>query len=209
MGPPRLRIKMVSMGEAGCGKSALIKRFCEDRFTTKHVSTIGIDFGVKPLQLAGLDLRINIWDMAGAREWYLVRQEFYADAQGCLLVFDLSRRESFDKLNEWWQEAARHGADALEGVLVGTKVDKVAGGHAAVEPAEARRWAETRGLDYVEASSATGEGVKAALYTLFAKVLGELPGREAAAAVARTEAAAAGQPCRAGGGGSRGRRRAG
>ena len=58
------RLKVISLGEPGVGKSCLIKRFCEDKFVTKHVATIGIDFGVKPVMIDGESVRVNFWDLA-------------------------------------------------------------------------------------------------------------------------------------------------
>lgn len=69
------------MGERGCGKSCLIKRYCEDKFVSKYIGTIGVDYGVKPLSLGEFDVKVNLWDMAGAPEYLEVRNEFYKDAQ--------------------------------------------------------------------------------------------------------------------------------
>jgi DnaJ family protein C protein 27 len=77
------RLKIISLGETAVGKSCLIKRFCEDKFVSKHVATIGIDFGVKPVQLDGTGtVRINFFDLAGGPEYFEIRNEFYKDAQG-------------------------------------------------------------------------------------------------------------------------------
>jgi DnaJ family protein C protein 27 len=57
------RIKVISMGSGGCGKSCLIKRYCEDRFVSKYIATIGVDYGVKPVQIDGIDVRVNFWDL--------------------------------------------------------------------------------------------------------------------------------------------------
>jgi hypothetical protein len=76
------RVKIISMGDERVGKSCLIKRFCEEKFVDKYVPTIGIDFGGKPVAVAGCgQVRVNFWDMAGGSEYYAVRSEFYADAQ--------------------------------------------------------------------------------------------------------------------------------
>lgn len=58
-----IRIKVLSLGSGGVGKSCLIKRYCEDRFVPKYIATIGIDYGVKPVQIDGSDVRVNFWDV--------------------------------------------------------------------------------------------------------------------------------------------------
>lgn len=75
--PAPTRIKIISMGAGACGKSCLIKRFCEERFVTKYIATIGVDYGVKPVTVDGIDVRVNFWDLSGHPEFFEVRNEFY------------------------------------------------------------------------------------------------------------------------------------
>ena len=63
------------------GKSCLIKRYCEEKFITKYISTIGIDFGVKAVEIDGEEVRVNFWDLSGHPEFFEVRNEFYKDTQ--------------------------------------------------------------------------------------------------------------------------------
>ena len=72
---------------------------------SKYISTIGIDYGVKPTKINGRDVRVNFWDMSGNPEFFEVRNEFYKDASGGLLVYDVSNRKSFESLQEWVVEA--------------------------------------------------------------------------------------------------------
>lgn len=60
------RIKILSMGAAGTGKSCLVKRYCEERFISKYIATIGVDYGVKPVQISGRQIRVNFWDLSGS-----------------------------------------------------------------------------------------------------------------------------------------------
>ena len=76
-----LRIKVISMGDGGVGKSCVIKRYCEEKFVTKYISTIGIDYGVKPVMIKGQEVRVNFWDLSGHPEFFEVRNEFYRDTQ--------------------------------------------------------------------------------------------------------------------------------
>jgi DnaJ homolog subfamily C member 27 len=85
-------------------------RFCEEQFVSKYIPTIGVDYGVKPLALAGHDVRVNFFDLAGQPEYEVIRQEFYKDAQGALLVYNPAERESFVALQRWLREAEANGA---------------------------------------------------------------------------------------------------
>jgi DnaJ family protein C protein 27 len=95
------------------------------QFVSKYISTIGVDYGVKGIVLAGEEVKVNFWDLAGSKEYLEVRNEFYKDTQGCLLVrsklraaclsnralsivcqvFDVSSKKSFDNLEAWLKEA--------------------------------------------------------------------------------------------------------
>jgi len=121
-----IRIKILSMGSAGCGKSCLIKRFCEERFIAKYIATIGVDYGVKPVKIDGSDVRINFWDLSGHSEFFEIRNEFYKDAQGAILVYDATSKESFEECDAWLAEASKYGANPKEMpiVLCANKIDK-------------------------------------------------------------------------------------
>ena len=163
-----LRIKIISLGGAGVGKSCLIKRFCEDRFVSKYIATIGIDYGVKPVTVDGIEVRVNFWDLSGVPEFLEVRNEFYRDAQGAILVFDLSMRESFDGLDAWLAEAAKFGANYKDFpiALCANKSDK----KRVVTEDEGRRYALARGLAYFETSAQTGSNVAEMFGYLFEAV---------------------------------------
>ena len=82
------RIKVLAIGAGAVGKSCLIKRYCEERFVSKYIATIGIDYGVKPVNVDGIDVRVNFWDLSGHPEFFEVRNEFYKDAQGIIFGID-------------------------------------------------------------------------------------------------------------------------
>lgn len=121
------RIKILTAGSPEVGKSCLIKRYCEGRFVAKYIPTIGIDYGVKKFAINAVTLqqhrqklrgdggssaaqpsaaavRVNFWDVAGGAESLEVRNEFYAPAQGILLVYDVRDRGSFLALDAWLEE---------------------------------------------------------------------------------------------------------
>lgn len=165
---PITRIKIISMGSGGVGKSCLIKRYCEDRFVSKYIATIGVDYGVKPVQLDGVDIRVNFWDLSGHSEFFDIRNEFYKDAQGCLLVYDVSARESFEECDVWIAEATKFGANPREMpiALCANKTDK----KRVVSEDEGRQYANARGLHYFETSASSGQNVNEMFETLFASV---------------------------------------
>ncbi|KAJ1449281.1 P-loop containing nucleoside triphosphate hydrolase protein [Pelagophyceae sp. CCMP2097] len=144
-----LRIKVLSMG-------------C--RFVSKYISTVGVDYGVKPVMIDGRTVRINFWDLSGRPEFFEIRNEFYKDTQGALLVFDVSERSSFESLNDWLAEASKFGmARDLPVVVCANKIDKPR----KVSEDEGRAWAARHRFEYFEASASSGASVNDLFDALF------------------------------------------
>lgn len=164
------RLKIISLGESGVGKSCLIKRYCEDKFVTKYVATIGIDFGVKPVHLDGPGpCRVNFFDFAGGIEYFEIRNEFYKDAQGAMLVFDVGSKASLEALDKWLKEAEEFGLSLGKGgaalVLVGNKSDSK---KREVSDVEARKWASAHGgMPFFETTAKEGDNVSEMFQKLF------------------------------------------
>lgn len=163
-----LRIKIISMGNAGVGKSCIIKRYCEKRFIGKYLATIGIDYGVTKVQLKDIDVKVNIFDMAGHPIFYEVRNEFYKDTQGVLLVYDVSDRTSFEALDSWLNEMKNEmgSSSELENVVFvvcANKTDK----KRVVDETESRIWADAKGFHHFETSAQTGDGVTEMFQNMF------------------------------------------
>eukprot|EP00775_Hariotina_reticulata_P004873 gene4873-5118_t len=159
-----LRIKLISLGDTGVGKSCLIKRYCEEKFISKYITTIGVDYGVKPVKFGDHEVRVNLWDLAGPAEYLEVRNEFYKDSQAALLVYDVSNRGSFEALSSWLEEARRHEAPASMVVVVAaSKVDLP--GRKVTEK-EGRDWAAQHNFPYFEVSAASGRGLALTFHNL-------------------------------------------
>lgn len=171
--PKVYRIKVISMGEQACGKSCLIKRYCEEKFIQKYIPTIGVDYGVKPVKLGEYEVRVNLWDLAGAADYEQVRSEFYKDAQGCLLVYDVANRASYDALPQWVSESREMGAENMVIVVAGTKSDLL---NRKVTEKEAKEWTSAQGLLHFEVSAQSSQNVKALFASLFARLLATAPG---------------------------------
>jgi len=164
---PASRMKVISMGDEAVGKSCLIKRYCEEKFVNKHVSTIGIDFGVKPVVVQGQTMRVNFWDLAGGDEYLEIRNEFYKDTQGAVLVYDVSDRRTFENLERWLKEASEGGASSPQLAVCANKID----GKRCVTEAEGKKWAAKHKALYFETSAKDGDGVKTMFEGLFKQVV--------------------------------------
>ena len=93
--------KMLIIGDSGVGKSTLLHRLIDDDYSGAFVSTIGVDLMIKSLQVDGKNVKLQIWDTAGQERFRTITRQFYRGAQGCLLVYDVTDRESFDHVRQW------------------------------------------------------------------------------------------------------------
>jgi DnaJ family protein C protein 27 len=172
-----LKIKIISIGNSEEGKSCIIKRYCEKRFVPKYLQTIGIDYGVTKVSLKEREVKVNIFDMSGHDIFHEVRNEFYKDTQGVILVFDVTDKTSFDSLDDWINEMKHDleniisSSTSLENivfVICGNKIDK---GKRIIDEADAKMWAMMKGYHYFETSASSGAGVCEMFETLLTEIV--------------------------------------
>jgi DnaJ family protein C protein 27 len=147
------------------------------------MSTLGIDFGVTKFKYEDTDVSVNIFDLAGQPFFFEVRNEFYKDTQGALLVYDASQRSSFDSLGDWLVEMRSHlpNPTAMDNIIFAVCANKTDVSHREVTESEGKIWAETKGFLYFETSALTGKNVVEMFHALFAAVVATvLKGRKPA-----------------------------
>ncbi|CAI2372096.1 unnamed protein product [Moneuplotes crassus] len=165
-----IAFKILSVGNQEVGKSCLIKRYCEGRFVKRYISTIGIDYGVKRMNLDGANISINFFDLSGNDDYKLIREEFYEDTQGVLMVYDVDNRDSYVNLVHWESEMRQNSID-LKSLGVVVCANKVDARGREVSTSEGQKWCKLRGYTYFETSANDGKNVSEAFESLFQKVL--------------------------------------
>lgn len=166
-------LKILIIGESGVGKSSLLLRFTDDTFDPDIGATIGVDFKVKTLTVDGNKAKLAIWDTAGQERFRTLTPSYYRGAQGVILVYDASSRETFDKLEEWLNEIEMYSTkkDIIK-MLVGNKIDKK---EREVERTQGVQFARRHSMLFIEASARTKEGVQLAFEELVEKII-QTPG---------------------------------
>jgi DnaJ family protein C protein 27 len=164
----QFHIKLISMGDVEVGKSCLIKRYCEGHFIPEYITTIGIDYGVKKIEMNDSVLAINIFDLSGDDDYKIVRKQYYADALGVLMVYDVNIKTTFDSLAKWEKEAESCGLDLSKCavVVIGNKTDYKKEKRE-VKADTAKEWAKSRGYLFFETSAKTSSNVAEAFKYIF------------------------------------------
>lgn len=158
-------LKFLMVGDHGVGKSCLMLRFTDNTyFSESYISTIGVDFKIRTLELDGKRVKCQIWDTTGQERFRTITSSYYRGAQAIMIVYDITNRDSFNSLERWLDEVGRQSADNTAKLIVGNKCDK--DDQRQVSKAEAEAWCRARGLMHMEASSKTAYNVEEAFATL-------------------------------------------
>ncbi|XP_036177888.1 ras-related protein Rab-12 isoform X2 [Myotis myotis] len=102
--PPRpadFKLQVIIIGSRGVGKTSLMERFTDDTFCEACKSTVGVDFKIKTVELRGKKIRLQIWDTAGQERFNSITSAYYRSAKGIILVYDITKKETFDDLPKW------------------------------------------------------------------------------------------------------------
>jgi len=116
-------IKTLLIGSTSVGKSSISNQFTESFFDNYGIQTIGVDLKIKCLKCFGKKIKIQLWDTAGHERFKSITSSYYRGADCVILVFDLTRKDSFDDLHFWISEIKKYSPDDTEYFLVGNKVD--------------------------------------------------------------------------------------
>ena len=163
--------KVLLIGDSGVGKSCILLRFCDGSFNPNQQSTIGVDFKVKTIVCSNKTCKMTLWDTAGQERFRTLTSSYYRGAQGIVLVYDVTNRDSFDYLPQWLKEVdvySPNGGKDVVKILVGNKIDLE---DRVVSRKEGEAWARSKGMMYLECSAATSEGITQTFDELCAKVL--------------------------------------
>jgi len=150
-------IKLLLIGDSGVGKSCLLLRFSDDSFTPSFITTIGIDFKIKTIELDGKRIKLQIWDTAGQERFRTITTAYYRGAMGILLIYDTTDEQSFQNIRNWIRNIEQHAADNVDKILVGNKCDMVS--DKVVETSRGKALAEEYGIEFFETSAKTNVNV--------------------------------------------------
>merc|ERR1712070_387623 len=160
--------KLLLIGDSGVGKSCLLLRFADDTYTESYISTIGVDFKIRTIELDGKTVKLQIWDTAGQERFRTITSSYYRGAHGIIVVYDVTDQESFNNVKVWLQEIDRYANENVNKLLVGNKSDLTS--KKVVDTETAKAFADELGIPFLETSAKSAANVEQSFMTMAAEI---------------------------------------
>ncbi|XP_074267645.1 ras-related protein RABA4d-like [Silene latifolia] len=160
--------KVVLIGDSAVGKSQLLARFARNEFSVDSKATIGVEFQTKTLVIDKKIVKAQIWDTAGQERYRAVTSAYYRGAVGAMLVYDMSKRQSFDHIARWLEELRGHADKNIVIMLISNKCDLAS--LRAVPIEDAKEFAERENLFFMETSALDSTNVETAFLTALTEI---------------------------------------
>ncbi|KAK8651269.1 hypothetical protein V6N13_140877 [Hibiscus sabdariffa] len=160
--------KVVLIGDSAVGKSQLLARFSRNQFSLDSKATIGVEFQTKTLVIDNKTVKAQIWDTAGQERYRAVTSAYYRGAVGAMLVYDMTKRQSFDNMVRWLEELRGHADKNMVVMLIGNKCDL--GNLRAVPREDAQEFAQRENLFFMETSALESTNVETAFLTILTEI---------------------------------------
>lgn len=156
-------LKILIIGESNVGKTCLLLRYTDDKFTADFFPTIGVDFKTKYLMVDGKSVKMQIWDTAGQDKFHAITRAYFRGAQGIMVVYDVTSRDTFNKV-QLWIDSIKESCNGknIDVILVGNKTDL----EREVSEEEAKAVAQEYDVKYFETSAKEDTNVATAFYEL-------------------------------------------
>ena len=155
--------KVVVCGDPGVGKTSTILRLTDNAFMRTYVPTLGVSISERLMTLGDNHVNLILWDIAGQSKFEIMRRHFYKGTDAVILIFDLTNRQSFESVSNWFNDIKKYEKD-LTGLIFGNKEDLL--DERKIPTGEALKIAKTLNLEYIETSALTGKNIEQSFYKL-------------------------------------------
>ncbi|XP_055829084.1 ras-related protein Rab11D-like [Solanum dulcamara] len=160
--------KVVLIGDSAVGKSQILARFARNEFSLDSKATIGVEFQTRTLVIQHKSVKAQIWDTAGQERYRAVTSAYYRGAVGALLVYDITKRQTFDHIPRWLEELRAHADKNIVIMLIGNKTDLE--DQRAVPTEDAKEFSQKEGLFFLETSALEATNVEDAFLTVLTEI---------------------------------------
>ena len=172
---PKYIIKITLLGEKNVGKTSLVYRYIENKFRESYKATLGVNLLKKDMEVDGNSVSAQIWDLGGQDSFKSLRKLYLEGANGALVMFDLTERKTFEKLNEW-VESFKEARGEQPIVLIGNKSDLE--NQRKITDMEASNYAKENNMELMLTSAKTGQNVEEAFIKLTKRILDNISNQQ-------------------------------
>ena len=120
-----LSIKLVVVGDSGVGKSNILTRYVQDVFNMDSKATVGVELMSKTYRINDNVVKVHLWDTAGQERYKSITSAYYKGAKGAIIIYDITRPETFNNVDKWFDEVNEYGEKGVSLMMVGNKCDLV------------------------------------------------------------------------------------
>ena len=171
-----IEAKIITLGDSHVGKSSLIIKFIENKFTTNYISTVGFDLKCKTMKINDEEIKLILHDTAGQERFRSLASNYIKKANGVLLVYDISDKKSFENIGRWMEDIIEESGNKIPIVLVGNKCDLKQ--ERVVKKEDGENMAKQYNLIFFETSCKDGDNVENCFKELTQQILERKKGRK-------------------------------
>jgi len=161
--------KLILVGDTGVGKTNLLGRYIRGEFELDSKSTIGVEFITNQIMVNDKNIKVQIWDTAGQERYRGISRLYYRGAIGCLLVYDISKKESFDRLSIWLTDIKQHVNKDIIIMIIGNKQDLNQLREVSIH--EGIQFSKSHNCLFMETSALNGSNVQSGFIELISNIL--------------------------------------
>ena len=166
---PDIILKILIIGDTSVGKTSILANYNGDNFDEKAIGTIGVEYLYKTITYKNMRIKLQLWDTSGEERFRSITKNFYRNANGVFLVYDITKEESFQNIRDWLRDIKEYNGD-LKIMILGNKLDLI--DQRVVTTERATNYASRNNLQYLETSAKDGTNIQKSFDNLIELILG-------------------------------------
>lgn len=167
-----IKLKIMLIGDSNVGKTSLIKKYCDNHFSKTYISTVGIDFQIKYLTFEKKKIKLQIWDTTGQERYRVLAKNCYNSSDGFIIIYDITKRESFNNVNNWIEQIYEMAPNYAKSILFGNKNDL--NDIREVKIDEGKNLAKKFNIKFYETSAKEGTNTKEGFESIVKEIIGDI-----------------------------------
>ena len=165
------KVKIMFIGNSSVGKTSIIKRYSKNIFSTSYISTLGIDFESKNINIDNKTINLQIWDTAGQEKYKVLSKNYYNNSNAFIIVYDITNLESFESVMNWIDQIKENAPENVKSILLGNKSDLEE--KRKISEEEGKNLAKKININFYETSAQNGANIEKAIDNLVKDVIND------------------------------------